>query len=172
LKCGWTGSEVTSRFVASARGDPVLVTPEPNCPVCRSNRGVERISPGSVIHEGDHWLVEHAYPSSLLGWLVIVLKRHAEALHELTEEEARELGVLQRRVALAFRDETGSAKEYSVCYGEAPRFAHLHAHLVPRAPDLPEELRGSGIFTHLQGSEEPVPAEAVVEFCERMEGVV
>ena len=59
------------------------------------------MSPGPVIQERDHWLVEHAYPSSLLGWLVIVLRRHAEALHELTEDEARELGTLVYRTAVA-----------------------------------------------------------------------
>ena len=96
------------------------------CVVCASNEGRQRISPGLVLHDGDHWLVEHAYPVSLLAWLVIVLKRHAEALDELTEEEARELGLLQRRVALALRDDSNCAKEYSTCFGEAPRIAHPH----------------------------------------------
>jgi len=59
------------------------------CPVCRSNRGVERISPAPPVHEGRFWLVEHAYPCSLLGWLVIVLKGHAEALHDLTMSSPR-----------------------------------------------------------------------------------
>ena len=65
-----------------------------DCPVCRSNEGVHRISPGVVIYEGQAWLVEHAYPTSLLGWLVIVLRRHSEALHDLTPDEATELGGL------------------------------------------------------------------------------
>ena len=91
-----------------------------DCPVCAANQGIKRISPGPVIYEGMAWQVEHAYPSSLLGWLVIVLRRHAEALHELTEAEAEELGVLQRAAAMALHQELGCAKEYSICYGEAP----------------------------------------------------
>lgn len=54
------------------------------CFTCLSNTGERRISPGKTIYEGQHWLVEHAYPCGLVGWLVIVLRRHAQALHELT----------------------------------------------------------------------------------------
>jgi diadenosine tetraphosphate (Ap4A) HIT family hydrolase len=57
------------------------------CLTCESNTGEKRISPGPTIYEGNYWLVEHAYPVKTIGWLVIVLKRHAEALHELTPED-------------------------------------------------------------------------------------
>ena len=122
---------------------------DPRCGVCRSNAGLERISPGPVIHMGRAWQVEHAYPCSLPGWLVIVLKRHAEALHELTLDESRELGELQWRVARALDHVLGTEKEYSVLFAEAEGFAHLHVHLVPCAPGAPPERRGTGVFAHL-----------------------
>ena len=56
-------------------------------------------SPGPYIYEGRSWVVDHAYPTSLKGWLVIVLKRHVEALHDLTHEEFRELADIQYRLA-------------------------------------------------------------------------
>ena len=65
------------------------------CFSCRSISGDKRISPGPYIHEGNYWLVDHAYPTSLKGWLVIVLKRHVEALHELSQEEFKELADIQ-----------------------------------------------------------------------------
>ncbi len=40
-------------------------------------------------------MVDHAYPTSHLGWLVIVLKRHVEALHELRKEEFVELAEIE-----------------------------------------------------------------------------
>ena len=55
-----------------------------DCLTCLSNNGIRRISPGETIYSGKYWNVEHAYPSALLGWLVIVLKRHTGKLHELT----------------------------------------------------------------------------------------
>ena len=139
-----------------------------DCPVCESNRGIARISPGPVIYEGTHWIVEHAYPSSLLGWVVIVLRRHVEALRMISVAEAAELGALQRTVGVALHSLLGTEKEYSVCYGEAPRFSHLHFHMVPRAPDLAEPLRGGRVFHHLKSIDPPVADDAVREFCRSM----
>ena len=147
-----------------------------DCRVCAQNLGEGRISPGAVIYQGTAWRVEHAYPSSLLGWLVIVLERHAEALHQLDPEEAVELGILQRAVAIALNGKFGTAKEYSISYGEAPRFSHLHVHIVPRAFDVDESLRGGGVFAHLRAQDEAISPAAVSEFCDefgpRLESVM
>src|SRR5512134_4061576 len=75
------------------------------CWTCKSNTGEKRISPGPTIFEGDYWLVEHAYPVKILGWIVIVLKRHAEALHELTVEEFMELAQIQARLIPLLHEE-------------------------------------------------------------------
>ena len=48
------------------------------CWSCPSLSGERRISPGPFIHDGRYWMVDHAYPTRLPGWLVLVLKRHAE----------------------------------------------------------------------------------------------
>src|SRR5512135_1177493 len=79
------------------------------CWTCRSNSGEQRISPGPTIFEGKYWFVEHAYPVKVLGWLVIVLKRHAEALHELAAEEFTELAQIQARVIPLLHEELRSA---------------------------------------------------------------
>ena len=52
------------------------------CYSCRSISGTTRISPGPYIYKGQFWLVDHAYPTRLKGWLVLVLKRHAETRFE------------------------------------------------------------------------------------------
>ena len=41
------------------------------CLICCSISGERRISPGPFIYEGAYWLVDHAYPTLLKGWLVI-----------------------------------------------------------------------------------------------------
>ncbi len=146
--------------------DESLAESSSHCRVCAQNLGEGRISPGAVIHEGTAWRVEHAYPSSLLGWLVIVLGRHAEALHQLEPAEAVELGILQRAVAIALNKKFGTQKEYSIAYGEAPRFAHLHVHIVPRAFDVAESLRGGGVFAHLKARDDAIPPATVSRFCD------
>ena len=72
--------------------------------------------------------MEHAYPVQRIGWMVIVLKRHAEALHDLTAEEFTELGQIQSRLTHVLFEELHCEKEYSICFGEAENFAHIHFH--------------------------------------------
>src|SRR5687768_2549559 len=150
-----------------ARGSSIC-EPMSTCLSCQSNTGERRISPGPPIHEGRFWLVEHAYPTSLVGWTVIVLRRHAEALHELTEAELAELGRLQGAVARALRAAFGCAKEYSVCYAEVAGFEHMHFHIIPRAPGLPPEEQGGAVFSHLKSPDRAVSPLEVVRTCEEL----
>ena len=139
------------------------------CLTCPSNSGERRISPGETVHKGRFWVVEHAYPSGLLGWLVIVLRRHAEALHELTTAEMDELATVQRAVVEAIHAETECEKEYLMCLSEAPGFRHLHIHVVPRDPDLRSDRRGRAVFGFLRPTDEELVSEATVAaFCDRM----
>jgi diadenosine tetraphosphate (Ap4A) HIT family hydrolase len=137
------------------------------CWTCRSNTGEKRISPGPTIFEGNYWFVEHAYPVKILGWLVIVLKRHAEALHELTLEEFAELAQIQAKVIPLLHEELHSEKEYISCYAEMEHFRHIHVHIFARPADLPEELKGGHSFALLKVTpEEAVPPNEVISFCE------
>lgn len=140
-----------------------------DCRSCLGLAGTPRISPGPPIHVGQFWQVEHAYPSKLLGWLVIVLRRHAVALHELTPAEFSELGPFVERTVRKLHQRLGTAKEYVACYAEQGGFEHIHFHVVPRADDLPEEFRGAGSFAFLQvPAAEAVDPEVVRRFCETL----
>lgn len=138
------------------------------CWSCLANAGVRPISPGPRIYEGRYWNLEHAYPTRLKGWLVLVLKRHAEALHELSSEEFAELTTLLGRATGLLREILGCQKEYVMCLAEAEHFHHVHVHVVPRAPHLDPELRGTRIFALLGESaqDDAVPPEEVTAFCE------
>jgi diadenosine tetraphosphate (Ap4A) HIT family hydrolase len=108
-------------------------------------------------------------PTKLVGWIVLVLKRHAESLHELSADECLEMGALIGRTARALREETGCEKEYVACSAEADHFHRVHIHLVPRQADLPHDLQGSRNFALLK----PTPGEAaapqdVATFCKRL----
>jgi diadenosine tetraphosphate (Ap4A) HIT family hydrolase len=140
------------------------------CWTCKSNSGEKRISPGPTIFEGKYWLVEHAYPVKVIGWIVIVLKRHAEALHELTSEEFTELAEIQARLIPLLHEELNCEKEYVVCYAEMEHFRHIHFHVFAKPSNLPEELKGGGSFALPKVSPEvAVPSEKVIAFCELLE---
>jgi diadenosine tetraphosphate (Ap4A) HIT family hydrolase len=139
------------------------------CLTCKSILGEKRISPGPTIHEGKYWLVEHAYPCRLKGWLVLILKRHVEALHELSQEEFCELADLQHKLAHLLQKELDCEKEYSICLAEAEHFPHIHFHLVPKPKGLPDEFKGARIFAMLKGGEkDAVPPDEILDLCEHL----
>lgn len=138
-----------------------------DCFTCKSISGEKRISPGPTIYEGKYWLVEHAYPCALKGWLVLVLKRHVESLHELSREEFLELGELQHRLAQLLFQELDCEKEYAVCLAEAEHFHHIHFHLIPKPHDLPDELRATRIFSMLKvEGKDVIPPDEIDALCE------
>lgn len=92
------------------------------------------------------WRVTHAYDTSLRGWLVLVPRRHVVSVAELTEREARSLGLWQVRLSRALHVVTGCSKTYIAQFAEAEGFSHVHFHVVPRMADLGEEVRGPRVF--------------------------
>jgi len=110
--------------------------------------------------------VEHAYPVSRKGWLVIVLKRHVEALHELTRLEFEELGIIQSRVCALLHAALQCEKEYVSCYAETEHFRHIHFHVFAKPHDLSDEFLGGRSFAFLKVSEQDaIPKEEIVSFC-------
>lgn len=143
--------------------------PDETCWTCASNSGARRISPAPPVYEGSHWLVEHAYPAGLLGWLVIVLKRHATALHELSTDEFLELPRILAPLVRLLSEALHSEKEYVACFAEAEHFRHVHFHVVPVPVEMPASVRGAGSFALLQVSEsEAVPPAEVRAFCDSL----
>ena len=99
--------------------------------------------------------------------MIIVLKRHAEALHDLTAEEFIELGQIQAWLTHLLFEELHCKKEYSVCFGEAEHFSHIHFHIFAKPHGFPEELKGGRSFALLKVTpEDAVPAREIIGFCE------
>lgn len=118
------------------------------CFVCSENARSD-LPPRERVVVTDHWRAAHAFDTSLLGWLVLDARTHATALDELPPEAHAELGELLGRLSAALRAELGCEKTYVMQFSEAAGFEHLHVHLVPRLPDLPEDARGPSVFRYL-----------------------
>jgi diadenosine tetraphosphate (Ap4A) HIT family hydrolase len=101
------------------------------------------------IYRTPYWDVAHAYNTSLYGWLVLIVRRHIDAIDEMTEDEAVELGKLIRHVSVILKELTGCAKTYVIQFAEAAGHPHVHFHVVPRMDDLPIDHRGPNIFKYL-----------------------
>ena len=121
------------------------------CKTCElvAQRDLGKAPLWDCIYRTGYWDVVHSYNSSLAGWLVLVARRHIEAIAELAADEALELGTLLRQVSIALGEVTGCAKTYVVQFAEHPEHPHVHFHVIPRMLDQPEDKRGTGIFAHL-----------------------
>ena len=101
------------------------------------------------VYRTQFWDVVHSYNTSLPGWLVLVARRHIEAIDELTPEEAVELRTLLRKTSLALKEITGCIKTYVIQFAEAAEHPHEHFHVVPRMANQPEDRRGVNVFGYL-----------------------
>lgn len=121
------------------------------------------------IHRTAYWDVVHSYNTSLPGWLVLVARRHIEAIDELTDEEAAELGLLLRQTSAALRQVTGCVKTYVCQFAEQVEHPHVHFHVIPRMADQPAERRGPRVFGYLGVPEaERVSEEAMNAIAARL----
>jgi diadenosine tetraphosphate (Ap4A) HIT family hydrolase len=118
------------------------------CVGCRANRGEIR-APGGALWDDGLWRLEHTFePFPMVGWLILKPLRHVESLADLTPDEGAALGPLLRRITAAMMAELAPARVYAALFAES--VAHVHIHLIPRAPDLPETLYGGRIFELLE----------------------
>lgn len=113
--------------------------------VARRDRG--EAPPWDAILRTNEWDLVHSFDSSLLGWLVLVSRRHIESMAEITDAEAASLGPLVRDASAALQKTTGCRKTYVVQFSESEG-GHVHVHVIARMPDMPDEARGPGIFRY------------------------
>ena len=113
-----------------------------NCKSCQAIQGLISITNTPRILETPHWVLEHVYPSSIKGWLVVALKRHCRALHDLTKEEMLEFGELLSITCQALHKVMRTESEYVVQFAEGEGYHHVHYHVIARLPDWPDTLRG------------------------------
>ena len=127
-----------------------------DCETCQlvAARDAGGVPDWDAIVRTDYFDVVHAYNSTLLGWVVLVLRRHAAALDELTEMEAEQLGRLIRHTSVGLKATTGCEKTYVMQFAESAGHNHVHIHVVPRDPAMPADHRGINVFKYLGASEE------------------
>jgi len=118
------------------------------CHVCELNAKLDSLPASERAYLDDSWRLAHAW-SALPGWLVLLPRRHIEALAELVDAEADALGPILRSASAALRSVVGCEKTYVMLFAEATGFGHVHFHIVPRAADLAPEHVGPRVFSFL-----------------------
>lgn len=122
------------------------------------------------IYRSPYWDVVHSYNTALLGWLVLVVRRHIEAVDEMTTDEALELGKMIHQVSLVLKEVTGCLKTYVIQFAEHPEHPHVHFHIIPRMADQPEDHKSTNIFKYLGVAEgEQVSKEEMNRIASRVQ---
>jgi histidine triad (HIT) family protein len=123
-----------------------------DCLVCRKHREQGPLVPGGPVAEDELVLVSHiAAPGTLggqgttayLGQLLVEPRRHAPGLADLTDAEARAVGLWCARASRALRGVPGAEHVYAAVFGDG--VPHLHVHLLPRFPGTPREYWGTHV---------------------------
>jgi histidine triad (HIT) family protein len=123
-----------------------------DCLVCRKHREQGSLVPGGPVAQDELVLVSHiAAPDTLggpgttayLGQLLVEPRRHAAGLADLTDAEARAVGLWCARASRALRHVAGAEHVYAAVFGDA--VPHLHVHLLPRFPGTPREYWGTHV---------------------------
>jgi diadenosine tetraphosphate (Ap4A) HIT family hydrolase len=137
----------------------------PGCYSCEHGADPKLPSREQIYDDG-LWRIAHAFNAARVGWLVLVLGRHAQSLGELTPEEGAVLGRLIPATSRALEAELGVSKAYVMFLAELEHFEHVHVHVVARPT---AELRGTKVFDLLKRPpEEWVPDADMDAFAARI----
>ncbi len=141
----------------------------PGCLSCDLRNG-RRPLPGGVIHESEHWLVEHCVGPLGVGTLLVKSKRHVLYVSDLTAAEGAELGTVLRGAATAV-DELVKPEQTYVCLwshaGGEP--VHIHYVVQPVTRELIEAhgAHGPNLQVAMCRDETPPPPDQVAAFADR-----
>ena len=120
-----------------------------DCLVCRKHIEQGPLVPGGPVAADELVMVSHIAPAdalggqgttAYLGQLLVEPRRHAPGLADLTDAEARAVGLWSARASRALRDIPGAEHVYAAVFGDA--VPHLHVHLLAKFPGTPREYWG------------------------------
>ncbi|MBO9600723.1 MAG: HIT family protein [Cohnella sp.] len=111
------------------------------CFICQKHRG-NAIVPGGAVYEDDLVYIGHrgfGDEPGHLGYMMIDIKRHANGLGDLTDDEAAAVGIWTNRVSEALKIVADAEHVYAYVHGDA--VPHFHMHIVPRYAEAPDAHR-------------------------------
>jgi diadenosine tetraphosphate (Ap4A) HIT family hydrolase len=88
------------------------------------------IAPQFIIHETDHWIINHHLANALPGYLMLATKMHTSSLAELSSAALAELGGLLARTQQAIEQQLLPKRLYIGRFGHDPGWP-IHFHFIP-----------------------------------------
>lgn len=111
---------------------------DPDCPLCRKVAALDQSNPDDVVWQFPHSVAFLGDYQFYDGYCVLVARRHATELDQLTNPERlaflEEMSLLARAIGEQFRPHK---LNYELLGNQVP---HLHWHIVPRYGSDPDHL--------------------------------
>jgi len=134
------------------------------------------IPPSFIVHETEHWRLNHRVNSALPGYLMLGARSNVNALHELPDGALAELGPLLAKTQLIVETLFDPKRLYVGRYGHEPGHS-IHFHLIPVYAWVEDLFWQDDRYRLLETFSSPMPtsltdgAELTLfvwrEFCER-----
>jgi diadenosine tetraphosphate (Ap4A) HIT family hydrolase len=122
--------------------------------------GMEDAGGDRVVFRDERWAAEIIPGYDVPGWVVLRVRRHAERLGGLDEQELATFGARARDISAAVGEATGAATTYLMVFGENHR--HFHALIAARGDDVPADRRSGDILKLRLERADPAAAVALV----------
>ncbi len=126
--------------------------------------------PGGVIHQTEHWRVEHCIGPLGVGTLIVKPLRHVTRVAALSDPETAEMGPMLRAAARACTDLTDAEQVYACLWSHTGRQpGHIHFVIQPVNAETMRRFDAHGPALQVamfEAGELPDP-EAVGRFAER-----
>ena len=107
------------------------------CIACDLTHG-RRDLPGGLIHQTQHWRVEHCVGPLGVGTLLVKPLRHVERIADLTPDETAEMGALLHRASSIVGALTKAPQVYVCLWSHGP--AHIHFVVQPELNSALEDF--------------------------------
>lgn len=88
------------------------------------------IAPHFIIHETDHWIINHHLASALPGYLMLSAKGQTTSLSQLSPDALAELGVLLAQTQQVIERQLSPKHLYIGRFGHEPGWP-IHFHFIP-----------------------------------------
>ncbi|MFF8415251.1 hypothetical protein [Streptomyces omiyaensis] len=122
--------------------------------------GLERNEDANVVFRDPLWSGERVPGYDVPGWFVLRVRRHAERITGLDEDELASFGRRARDLAAAVTEATGAPATYLMVFGE--NHPHFHALVTARGEDVPADRRSGNILRLLAEHADPEAAARLV----------
>jgi diadenosine tetraphosphate (Ap4A) HIT family hydrolase len=88
-----------------------------------------------IVHETEHWVINHNFASALPGYLVLGSKAPVDSLADLSPAALHEFGPLLAQAQLLLQQTLEPERIYASRYGHSAGYP-IHFHLIPVYPWL------------------------------------